>query len=206
MAKHILTESDIDTLENRCDTEISDICDSCGYDIKALKLANWLYILGEIQRRIFRPMPGILYDTEHGVNTGYKLIIDNMISVYGLYCRLCDKYGLVKRKRHFFQFSGIARNTIYAFDNYDAEASQKLFAFRKMIERDAEESLVNSAISDRGNPVKYIAILNHEHAWNNEQRREDDSPRQRISIADLPKIDLSHNSALPPADDSDDID
>jgi hypothetical protein len=97
--------------------------------------------------------------------------------------------------------------TIYQPDAYKGdEARQKIIALRKIIERDAEESLVNSAISDRGNPVKYIAILNHEHAWNNEQRQPDDVPRRRISIADLPKIELPNNSSLPPADDTDDID
>lgn len=205
MAKHLLTESDIDTLENRCDTEIQDICDSCGYDIKALKLACWLYILTELQRRIFRPMPEILYDTDKRNHGGYTLIIDNMLSVYGLYTRLCDKYGMLKRKRHYFQFTGINQGRLYS-GVYGEEARQKMLYFRKIIEADCEESIVNAAVSDKGNPVKFLAILNHDYAWDKGQNQADDSPRQRISIADLPKIELSRNSALPPADDSDDID
>lgn len=201
MAKHILTEEDLDTLENRCDTEIQDICSQCGYDITSIKLTNWLYILTELQRRIFRPMPSILHDTDKGSNTGRYLIVDNMIAIYGLYTRLCDKYGTVKRKRHFFQFSGINRGTIYT-DAYGEEVRQKISAFRKNLEADCEDSLVAAAISDKGNPVKYIAVLNHDHRWDKEGKTAEETPRQRISIADLPRLESSHNLQAASDDDS----
>ena len=76
----------------------------------------------------------------------------------------------------------------------------------KIMQRECEESLVNSAVSDHGNPVKYLAILNHDHAWDKGGAVTEDTQKQAVSLSDLPKLQLSHNSGMIPGPTDDDND
>lgn len=196
----ILTDKDIINLSIEIDDIISEICKSNGYDIKNLKLNNWLYILGELNRLIFKVRPELIRQYNPTYKAYREYIDENVEKIYYLYSALCDRYGCIKRKRHFFTFIGVHRYTLYSSTRKDSKFINN--GLRRLIEEDCEESLVNATVSDRGNPLKYLAVLNHDHYWNRENSKPQDTEKQLVSLEKLPKIELLDNSRTP--DDTDD--
>lgn len=193
-------------IEQECIEIIERECSINGYDITNIKLNCWAYILDTIHQEIFEKRPYLLRKYNQ-TQKNYKgiFIDDNVRQLYIIYKRLCNKYNCIIRKRHFYILSGIDANCVYNIGDRYKNASYINYQLQKELTKDSEESLVNSAVSDRGNPVKYIAILNHEHSWDKGGGVTDDTQRQAVSLSDLPKLQLSHNSNMIAApDDSDD--
>jgi len=192
-------------IEQECIEIIERECSINGYDITNIKLNCWAYILDTIHEEIFEKRPYLLRKYNQ-TQKNYKgvFIDDNIRQLYIIYKRLCNKYNCIIRKRHFYILSGMDGNQLYQYDIEGKNARYISYHLLKEITKDCEESLINSAVSDKGNPVKYIAILNHEHSWDKGGGVTEDTQKQAIGLADLPKIELSRNSGMIPGPTDDD--
>ena len=78
--------------------------------------------------------------------------------------------------------------------------SNRLQLIRKKVLCDREISLRNCMLTSNSNPIKYLAIGNHEYAWNETTRPDlvEETPVLSLDdIPDVPQLELSDNFALP---------
>ena len=64
-------------------------------------------------------------------------------------------------------------------------------------------------LSDKGNPIKYMAILNHEYSWDVKKDQEERPERRVLSLDELPeykRLELSDRKELPFFDDREEDD
>ena len=194
-------------IEQECIDIIERECELNSYDITNIKMANWAYILDVIRSEIFDKRPYLLHEYNKP-NSKYKgpFIDDNIRYLYIIYKRLCNRYNTIIRKRHFYILSGLDNNPVYDIGNRYNKARYISSLLLKDLDKDCEESLINAAFDDRGNPVKYIAALNHYHSWDKGGGTPEDTQKQAVSLSDLPKLQLSHNSNMIPGPTDDDND
>lgn len=200
------TDSQRKEIEFECIEIINRECELNSYDITNIKMSNWAYILDTIHQEIFNKRPYLLHNWSKAKNDYRGTFIDKNIEyLYIIYKRLCNRYNTIIRKRHFYILSGLDRFYVYDYKDYKTLSYTNTHLL-KDLDKDCEESLINAAFDDRGNPVKYIAALNHYHSWDKGGGTPEDTQKQAIGLADLPKIELSRNSGMIPGPTDDDND
>lgn len=201
--RYNLTESECRKLYHAVETLIDDICIDNGYDKTDINASHWMYILYNIKNNIFNTHREILGYTENNV---FQYNIDNLNMLYDyIYYPICIKYKQIISMYAFLKMIGIEYDhLLHSFDRRD-KVTYTGISIRKKVLKDREKTLENAMISCKGNPIRFLAIGNHEFGWN-ESKLElipENKPVITLdSIPDLPKIELSENLSLPERPDN----
>ena len=197
-----LTETDCKALLQRCEEAIADICEECRYDITSLKPTNWSYIVNRIGQDIFAPIHYIVQmPTEKGTYKGGAYLDDNMLLLYDrVYLPLCLKYGQIVSTHAYLRFLSIESQDISHQWETRGKVTSNSVSIRQRLLSDREQTLSNAMLSSGHNPVKFLAIGNHEFGWNETRRQKTIVNRPVLSLSEVPDltgIELSNNIALP---------
>ena len=204
----LLSPDDCKPILYRAEEIIQDTCTECGYDIQNIRPTNWMYILYQIAETIFKPHPELIrefspYSNEYTGN----YLLDNIETIYDcVYVPLCDKYSQIVSG--YSLFAMIGRKDLYCmpheWENRGKVTSKNTNLRQKWI-HDREISLQNAMLSSNQNPVKYLAIGNHEFAWNESKPEKIEQRKPVLSLSDVPELvenKLSDDLLLPDFDDS----
>ena len=201
----ILSPNDCKKILYRIEEIITDTCNECGYDQLNIKPTNWSYILHRISEDIFEPHPELFrkYNPTTNSYTKGEILLDNLDMIYDrIYKPLCDKYNQITGQYPFCKMLAVdSYNLLKQWDNYQRVTSNGI-SIREKIIRDRETSLRDAMLSSNQNPVKYLAIGNHEFAWNESKPEKIEEQKTVISLDDIPQLELSDNSQLPFFDDT----
>lgn len=206
---YILTPEICMELLQRIETIIQDTCLECGYDIQNIRANNWSYILHQVALKIFNIHPELIRKYNIPLNSYQKgeLILDNLEILYdSIYVPLSDKYNQIISQYSFCKMLAIdAYNILKEWDN-KGKVTSKGISVRQKIIHDREKSLQNSMLSSNSNPVKYLAIGNHEYAWNEAKPEKIEDKKPVLSLEDLPElvgVEMSDNLGIPDKTGSD---
>ena len=204
---YYLSDDDCILLLNRVETIIDDVINECNYDKQNLKATHWSYILYQIGFRLFRIYPQIIHNINPVYYNNYKyrsddLIPENIEIIYTLVYRpLCIKYNQIISIDGLCNILWILYDRVfYPKSKYNGKLSNKMLAIRQKLLTDRENTLRYVMESSNQNPVKYLAIGNHEFAWNvsgKEEVQEEAPVLSLDDIPDVPQLELSDNLALP---------
>ena len=199
-----LTPGILADLRADIDDIIAECCERQGIAVADIKPTNWLYCINQIRLRIFRQRPELIHeynDTKHDWSGAISQ--KNVNIMYEIYKDLAYTHGMIISQKAFFNMLDMNTGTPYYWIR-QGEVSQNNISLIKTIRRDREESLTGAMLSTRDNPVKYLAIGNHEFAWNEQKVEEKPDARRALTLADLPeyKLDtrqkeLSENLGIP---------
>ena len=199
---YILTDNDCIKLLHIIDDSIYNICIDNNYDISKLTPNNWAYICYQIGFNIFRLHPYIIKHINNN-NIHTPIIPDNIDIIYdSIYKPLCDKYGQIISLDAFIDMIYLkkSRSIFYTNTRSSDTVSNRCKAIRKKIIHDREISLRNCMLTSNSNPIKYLAIGNHEYAWNETIRPDlvEETPVLSLDdIPDVPLLELSDSLTLP---------
>lgn len=198
-----LTETDCKALLQRCEEAITDICEECHYDADHLKPTNWAYITNRIGQEIFTHIPQLIHKY-NPASQSYKkgeFIDDNLLLIYDkVFYPLCLRYGQIVSAYSFFRFIGTDENGILEQWDRKGKVTSSGISIRQRLLSDREHTLSNAMLSTNHNPVKFLAIGNHEFAWNESRRQKTIVNRPVLSLSEVPDltgVELSDNIALP---------
>ena len=199
-----LTETDCKALLQQCEELITDICTECNYDHDNIKPTNWGYITTRIGQEIFSPIHYIVQERTATKNEyhGGRYLDDNMLLLYDrVYLPLCMKYGQIVSSNQFFRFLSIESQDISHQWEKRGKLTPNNVNLRQRLVNDREQTLSAAMLSSGHNPVKFLAIGNHEFGWSETQRAKPIQQRQQIALDDVPElttgIELSDNRMLP---------
>ena len=205
---YILTPEICMELLQRIETIIQDTCLECGYDIQNIRANNWNYILHQIALKLFSIHPELIrkYNEPLQSYDNGDLLPDNMEIIYDLiYAPLCDKYNQIIGQQPFCKMLAINAYGLFKEWERRGKVTSKGISFRQKFHKDREQSLRDAMISSPQNPVKFLAIGNHEFAWNEAKPERIEDKKPVLSLEDLPElegIEMSDNLKLPELVDS----
>ena len=197
-----LTETDCKALLQQCENLITDICEECNYDHDNIKPTNWGYIVSRIGQEIFKPVHYIVQEENTpGQYKGGRYLDDNMLLLYdNVFLPLCMKYGQIVSTNQFFRFISVEMQMISHEWERRGKLTSSSINLRQRLTTDREQTLSAAMLSSGHNPVKFLAIGNHEFGWNETQRAKPIQQRQQIALDDVPEltgIELTDNRLLP---------
>ncbi len=148
---------------------------------------QWKNRLLDLSFEIFR-FSGVLYSDRKYIYDKQKVL---SIYLY-VYRPLCYEYNKIIYLNDFITLVGISNQTIYNFGTIDYVINPYIYNdnknrnsnsngigengnraavdFAKLINSDSECALSDAMISDKGNPLRYLSILNFRHGWNNSEK------------------------------------
>lgn len=198
-----LTETDCKALLQRCEEAITDICEECHYDITNIKPINWGYIATRIGQDIFSPIHYVVQmpnaSGKSYVNGRY--LDENILLLYTqIYRPLCLKYGQIVCSDHFLAMISVESQSIMHMWERRGHLTSGMVNLHQILVNDRERTLSAAMLSSNHNPVKFLAIGNHEFAWNETKRQKPIENKPVLSLSEVPDltgIELSNNIALP---------
>ena len=201
----LLSTADCKELFTIAENIIDSTCIDCNYKPDSIKPSNWQYILYQIAQNIFTPRPELLriYDVRQNAYNG-QYIIENINNIYDyVYSPLCDKYTQIKGIYPFFKMLGVdSYEILQVWERTGRKATSTNIVLRQKVKKEREESLQAAMLSSNQNPVKFLAIGNHEFNWNEANREQIDDVKPVISLDDIPALESSDSLALPDGDDT----
>lgn len=152
---------------------------------------QWQNRLKDLQRIVFHR--SILKSNKEWIDR------QKVVSIYfEIYKPLCNEYGQIIKLEDFSILLGITRQTIYKWNdiNYipnmdlyinssdidiyssnngivkdiEEKATPAIVNLCEQIKVDNESCLTDRMITDKSNPLRYIAILNTKHGWNQAEK------------------------------------
>lgn len=78
----------------------------------------------------------------------------------------------------------------------------KDYTVNKRTLKDREYTLRQAMLSSNQNPVKFLAIGNHEYGWQETLVRDMTADKPVLSLQDIPRLELSENIGIPDFDDA----
>ena len=199
-----LTPGILADLRADIDDIIAECCERQGIAVADIKPTNWLYCINQIRLRIFRQRPELIHeynDTKH--DWSGQLSQENVSVMYELYKDLVYTHNMIVSQKAFFDMLDMGTGSPWYWEKR-GEVTSRNAGILKTIRQDREESLANAMLSTRDNPVKYLAIGNHEFAWNEKRQEEKQDSRRALTLADLPEYkletrqkELSENLGIP---------
>lgn len=204
----LLSPDDCKPILYRAEEIIQDTCTECGYNIQEIRPTNWMYILYQIAQSVFVPHPEILreYNIASRDYSG-RYLLDNIELLYDrVYVPLCQKYNQILSGYAMFSMLGL-RDVYFISKIWDdrGQVTSNDVTLREKFLRDRERSLQDAMLSSNQNPVKFLAIGNHEFAWNESKPEKIEQRKPVLSLSDVPELvenKLSDDLMLPDFDDS----
>lgn len=199
-----LTPGILADLRADIDDIIEECCERQGIAVSDIKPNTWKYCLNQVRLRIFRQRPELI----HAYNDAKKdwsgnISLDNVTIIYELYKDLAYTHNQIISHKGFFDMLDMGNGTPTKWE-MRGKVSNNGGEISKIIRRDREESLANAMLSTRDNPIKFLAIGNHEFAWNEKRQEEKQDSRRALTLADLPEYkletrqkELSENFGIP---------
>lgn len=185
-----LTPGILADLRQDIDDIIAECCERQGIAVSDIKPTNWLYCINQIRLRIFRQRPELIHEYNDVKHDWSGTISQHNVSViYDLYKDLTYTHGMIVSQKSFFDMLDISAGSPKAW-HYTGEVTDNGMSLIKTIRRDREESLANAMLSTRDNPVKFLAIGNHEFAWNEKRVEEKPDARRALTLEDLPEYKI----------------
>lgn len=148
---------------------------------------QWLNRLTDLYFMLFFNNPGIVRN-RNNINIDKQKVV----SIYRyIYKPLCNEYNQIIYISDFCSFIGIANSNISNWDNIeylnldniyiniDSNSSSAIdigkskpgsVKLAEEIKLDSESCLASRMISDKGNPLRYLSILNHRYGWNSSDK------------------------------------
>lgn len=206
-----LTDNDIQLLFNQCQDIIYQTSIDHKLDLNDLSPVKWNICLLEINKQVFKPRPEIIryYSIRDKSYKRGDVILQNLELIYGLYKDLCLLYGQIVSMYGLEILTGISDDVIMFWNTEKQLLNGKHSNLYKNIKHDRQEMLANRMLSDKGNPIKYMAILNHEYSWDVKKDQEERPERRVLSLDELPeykRLELSDRKELPFFDDREEDD
>lgn len=144
---------------------------------------QWLNRLTDLYFMLFFNNPGIVRN-RNNINIDKQKVV----SIYRyIYKQLCNEYNQIIYISDFCTFIGIANSNISNWDSIDYLNLDNIYIntdrnnsaaidigksnpgsvnLAGEIKADSEACLAARMISDKGNPLRYLSILNYRHGWN----------------------------------------
>lgn len=200
---YILTPEICMELLQRIETIIQDTCLECGYDIQNIKANNWNYILHQIALKVFNIHPELFrkWNLSNQSYSGGNIIADNIELIYDyIYSPLCDKYCQIVGEYPFCKMLAIDGYQLLREWERQGKVTSKNTVMRQKLLRDREKTLRDNMLASTHNPVKFLAIGNHEFAWNEAKPEKIEDKKPVLSLEDLPElvgVEMSDNLGIP---------
>ena len=119
--------------------------------------------------------------------------IDKLNDLSDYYILLCNQYDKEVSIMGFSTLTGIDADTIYQWNN-DRSLIQKGVIIYKKLSKEREESLSAKLVTGKQNPVGVLGVLNRHYQWNMPGVTREQSSRQALAAADLPRLGNSRKS------------
>lgn len=193
---------DQDVFENDMKLYLTLFCEENGIeDLKKESQGIWNACLIYIQKHVFpsarmfkikETRPGFKSDYFKDNNcTAYDKKLLN--SICDKYIYMCLSYDKVVSILGFSFLTGIKRDTILSWgDGRRRPTDEGVDIFKKLHEY-REDALADKLISNKGNPVGILGVLNHFYGWDKQEMRRGEEVKS-LGINDLPRLGTSELS------------
>lgn len=160
-------------------------------DMRKEPQSRWNAMLIYINRNVFYgPMSKKLKSTEK-INNGSKLVngnktncnaydIDKVNRICDIYIYMCYEYEKEISALGFGKLTGINQDTLYQWGAETSRANSSASEIFKKLHTEREESLSNKLVSNKGNALGLLGVLNRHYGWNMGQPKNNNAlPKQR---------------------------
>lgn len=153
----------------------------------------WNGMLLYIQRHVFKgtnklKMTQKIDDSACIPSTCNAYDIDKVNDLCDYYIYICALYDKVVSIMGFAKFSGINSDTIHDWGNNINKISTRGCDVYKKLTAEREESIVARLSTGKQNPVGLLGMLNHYDNWNMPGVSREQSNKQALTAADLPRL------------------
>ena len=196
-------EQAIEVFENDIEVYLSEFCETQGIDdMKKESQAVWNAALMYIRRHVFNdksilksstPLQGYNnnnYDNQYSnLNNSNcnSYNIDTVSSICDYYIYICNLYNKGVTISGFSKLTGITEETIYEWGRDERKlSSSSSYVYKKLSEE--YENSAEAKLWGNKNPVAVMAILNKRFGWNLPGVSREQSGKQALTAAELPKL------------------
>ena len=163
-------------------------------DLRSASQSVWNACLMYICRYVFKGTDKLksreLHKAEglYGSTNFNSYDYDTVNRVCDYYIYLCTLYDKEISQIGFSNLTGISLETLNQWGNENVKLSKVSTEIYKKLVRFREESLSNKLATGNKNPVGILAILNRHYQWNLPGVSRENSQRQALTAADLPRL------------------
>ena len=189
-------ENIIDVFENDMALNLQLFCEENNIeDLRSMSQAVWNSALYYIYKRVFKGTNKLRSNKRYANETNTILTNYNaydyelLFEILEYYIHdMCLKYDKEVSIVGFSILTGIDRAVIYEWGQNNKKLSTRSFDIFKTLHDMREESLSDKLVSQRGNPVGLLGVLNRHYGWNMGQPRDAGASQRALSAAELPQL------------------